>query len=256
MPFPYISVEEAIAADGLRMVVVGNVPSPWGEAAKGILHIKGLDWSAVRLVYDDPALMKWAGELSGPVAIYNDEAPKSGWAEILLLAERLAPEPALIPSDPEARALLFGLCHEVLGPEGLCWSRRLQSIHGGLAGRAGFNRPVAEYLAGKYGYTPELAEIAGGRVVDLLGMFAERLHTQSSRGCHYLMGDTVSAVDVYLAAAMALFAPLPDEVCAISAQRRATFEAMDAATRAALDPILLVHRDHMYAAHLELPLSL
>ncbi len=40
MTFPYISVEEARARSGLRMVVVGNVPSPWGEAAKGILHIK------------------------------------------------------------------------------------------------------------------------------------------------------------------------------------------------------------------------
>jgi hypothetical protein len=34
------------------MVVVGNVPSPWGEAAKGILHIKGIEWAAVRLAYD------------------------------------------------------------------------------------------------------------------------------------------------------------------------------------------------------------
>jgi hypothetical protein len=31
------------------MVVVGEVPSPWGEAAKGFLHIKGVNWVAVRL---------------------------------------------------------------------------------------------------------------------------------------------------------------------------------------------------------------
>ena len=43
MPFAYVSVEEAIQRRGVRMVVVGNVPSPWGEAAKGILHIKGID---------------------------------------------------------------------------------------------------------------------------------------------------------------------------------------------------------------------
>ncbi len=36
MPFAYVSVEEAAQRPGLRMVVVGNVPSPWGEAAKGI----------------------------------------------------------------------------------------------------------------------------------------------------------------------------------------------------------------------------
>ena len=41
MTFKYVSVEEAMQRGGLRMVVVGGVPSPWGEAAKAILHIKG-----------------------------------------------------------------------------------------------------------------------------------------------------------------------------------------------------------------------
>jgi len=94
MTFQYLDIEDAIARPGLRMVVVGSVPSPWGEAAKGILHIKGIDWVAVRLAYDNEALKQWAGQLSGPVAIYNGEPPRSGWAEILLLAERLAPTPA------------------------------------------------------------------------------------------------------------------------------------------------------------------
>jgi len=38
MTFQYVSAEEAIGRGGLRMVVVGGVPSPWGEAAKGVLH--------------------------------------------------------------------------------------------------------------------------------------------------------------------------------------------------------------------------
>ena len=37
---------------------------------------------------------------------------------------------------------------------------------------------------------------------------------------------------------------------------RAAFEACDAATLAALVPILLEHRDAMYREHLELPLCL
>jgi hypothetical protein len=62
---------------------VGQVPSPWGEAAKGIFHIKNIEWVAVRLVYDSDALNQWAGQRSGPVAIYDKERPRSGWAEIL-----------------------------------------------------------------------------------------------------------------------------------------------------------------------------
>ncbi|HEY6353442.1 MAG TPA: hypothetical protein VIY30_03050, partial [Burkholderiaceae bacterium] len=109
MPFQYLSVEDAIGRAGLRMVVVGGVPSPWGEAAKGIFHIKDLPWVAVRLAYDSDALKQWAGQRSGPVAIYDDERPRAGWAEILLLAERLAPAPALLPADAAERAQVFGL---------------------------------------------------------------------------------------------------------------------------------------------------
>ena len=115
MPFQYVSVEDAIGRAGLRMVVVGDVPSPWGEAAKGIFHIKGLTWVAVRLAYDSDALKDWAGQRSGPVAIYDNERPRSGWAEILLLAERLAPAPSLLPADAAERALVFGLAHEICG---------------------------------------------------------------------------------------------------------------------------------------------
>jgi hypothetical protein len=69
MPFEYVSVEDAIARRGPRMVLLSKVPSPWGEAAKGIFHVKGVDFAAVRLVYDDAALESWAGQLSAPVAI-------------------------------------------------------------------------------------------------------------------------------------------------------------------------------------------
>jgi hypothetical protein len=118
MTFAYVSVEEAIERRGGRMVVVGNVPSPWGEAAKGILHIKAIDWAAVRLVYVSEALQQWAGQRSGPVLIHNDERPRSGWAEILPLAERLAPSPPLLPAKADERALAFGLAHESAAKQG------------------------------------------------------------------------------------------------------------------------------------------
>ena len=55
---------------------------------------------------------------------------------------------------------------------------------------------------------------------------------------------------------VALFAPLPDAQCAMDPLTRAAFETLDAATKAALDPVLLEHRDLMYERHLALPLSL
>ncbi|MEO1476528.1 MAG: hypothetical protein AAFS13_09110 [Pseudomonadota bacterium] len=256
MPVNYVSTADAIARTGLRMVVVGNVPSPWGEAAKGLFHIKGIDWSAVRLAYDEPAQTDWAGSQSAPVAIYNAEPPRDGWAEILLLAERLAPEPALIPADAEDRALMFGYCHELLGEQGLAWSRRLQQVHIGLSGEGGFDARVAHYLAGKYGHTPELGEAASARTIALLNMFSNRLKSQKAAGSDYYIGTTPTAADIYSATTIALFAPLPEDQCAMNPATRKAFESLDDATGAALDPVLIAHRDMMYTRHLERPLSL
>ena len=256
MPFEYIDLETARGASGLRMVVVSGVPSPWGEAAKGILHVKNIPWQAVRLDAGSDEMAAWSGDRSGPVAIYNDETPRSSWAEILLLAERLAPSPALLPENAEERALVMGLCHEICGEDGLGWARRLQGIHDGLKGKPGFPAPVAGYLGDKYGYRESEAPRQTARVAALLGVLAQRLQTQKARGSDYYFGDSMTAVDLYSATFMALFQPLPAEQCAMPEALRTAFEAIDEITKQALEPILISHRDQMYAKHLELPLSL
>jgi glutathione S-transferase len=252
----YVTVEEAIAGDGLRMMVVGGVPSPWGEAAKGILHLKRLAWVAVRLTYDSEAQKEWAGQRSGPVVVYGTEAPLSGWREILLLAERLAPAPPLLPAEGAARALVLEFAHELCGAGGLGWTRRLQLVQAGLDGAGGFAPRVAGYLAKKYGHSAEAGATAGGRVVDQLGKLSARLKAQHAAGSSYYVGEALTAADIYAATFIALFCPLPHDMCAMDAGTRAAMETLDASTAAALDPVLLAHRDMMYARHLELPLSL
>lgn len=256
MAFEYIPVDEAIAHGGLRMVVVGGVPSLWGEAAKGILHVKGLDWAAVRLVYDNEALKVWAGQRSGPVLVYENEAPRSNWQHILMLAERLAPIPALLPSDVDQRALALELSGDICGEGGIGWMRRLQLVHVGLQGAGGFPVRVAHYLSAKYGYEAEAATSYSVRVAELLGRLAQCLHEQRARGSRYYIGDALTALDIYSAAMVAMFKPLPPAQCQMDPVMRAAFESRDAPTTAALDPILFEHRDMLYAEHLELPLRL
>jgi len=159
MPVEFVDFEDARQRGGLRMVVVPRVPSPWGEAAKGILHVKRVAYVAVRLDQANAGMREWTGDSSGPVAIYEGERPRSGWAEILLLAERLAPTPALLPGDPAERAWMLGLCHELCGEMGLGWCARNAGIHTSLSGQGGFPEGIARYLGQKYGYRPEEAAL-------------------------------------------------------------------------------------------------
>lgn len=255
MTWDYVSFEDAAAADGLRMTVVSNVPSPWGEAAKGIFHVKGLDWSAVRLDPANKDLVKWSRSASAPSVVYGNEPPREGWEDILMLAERLAPEPALLPTDPIDRALALGLAHEFCGENGLGWARRLWLTHIGLKGEGGFAEPVARYLAHKYGYAAEAGAAAHGRVIELLEMFAGRLAAQQAKGSEYFFDCGMTAVDIYAATFAGLLQPLPEDICAMRAATRDAFSTVDAKTLAAAGG-LIAHRDMMYDRWLESPLRL
>ncbi len=258
MPIEFVELEEARQRSGVRMVTVPRVPSAWGESAKGILQVKGIPFVAVRLAPGDNPVTEWTGQQSAPVVMYEDEPPRGGWAEILLLAERLAPAPALIPADASERAIMLGLSHEICGEMGLGWCRRLEGVALGLEGDGarGFPEPMAAYLAPKYGYRPGCGDAAHRRVVDILGALAARLHAQREAGSDYYMGGALTALDIYSATFMGFFRPLPQEQCRMPDAIRAVFEMSDPDTDKALDPILIAHRDLVYDRHLELPLSL
>ena len=256
MTFDYIDHATAANKPGTRMSVVSYVPSPWGEAAKNILTLKGIDCSLFRLDVQDKSQLDWTGETSAPVLFHNDEPRRSRWIDVLLFAENMNPEPPLLPADPMQRALAIGLSHELLGEGGLAWQRRQQTVHDGLNGRPGWPEPAAKYLGAKYGYSPQIGAAASDRIVALLTLFATRLKDQKATGQAYYIGNTMTCVDIYSATTCALFAPLPEEVCQMRPSSREVFETTPDKIRAALDPILIAHRDMMYDRHLTLPLTL
>jgi glutathione S-transferase len=243
----YVDVERARAMPGLRLALTTGVPGPWGEAAKGIFHAKKI--SFVRVAQsagaDNDALFAWTGHRNAPVAVYDDEPPRTTWAEILWLAERLAPEPSLVPADPDERVRCLGLAEELMGVGGFGWNRRLMLLRPGL-GR----------MAHQYGYSNAAAEAAPGRVTQILGVLSRQLAAQRAKGQRYLIGDRVSAVDIYWAAMAAIVAPLPAEVCAMPEMIRGLYGNPGPEVAAALDPALLEHRDRIYREHMEFPLAL
>jgi glutathione S-transferase len=247
-----ISIREARGKPGMRLVLLEGLPSPWGQAAKGIFEIKGIPFAVVHVHASDPdrALEDWTGQDSVPAAMYEDEEPRCGWAEILLLAERLAPSPALIPADSTARARFFGYAHEICGEMGLGWCRRLQTVASGM--QADPPDPISVYIGGKYGYRDAAAAQASERVVSILNALDGLLSHSSGE---YLMGE-LSALDIYWATFCNLVSPLPADALPLPDAMRPMFTAREPETLAALTPALLALRDRVYERHLRLPVEL
>ncbi len=251
----YISIEEARARPGLRLVLTGGVPGPWGEAAKGLLHVKRISYQAVLQVpgESEAALAAWTAQTSAPVAVYGDERPRSGWADILFLAERLAPEPRLVPSDAEQRVRMFGLANEICGEGGFAWQRRLMLLHPALA--SGNDAGVTGLLGGKYGWTAEAGAAAPARCAEILRTLSAQILEQQQRGSRFFVGDRLSALDVYWATFAAMLEPLPAELCPMHEGMRRAYALADPEVSKAADPLLLEHRDWIYRTYLALPLD-
>lgn len=256
----YLEPEIARTRPGLRLVLTAGVPGPWGEAAKSLFHLKGIAYLPVRQTAGeaDPALIAWTGHANAPQAVLDQEPARTGWAEILLLAERLGPQPALIPEDPHERALLFGLGFEICGEDGLGWHRRLQMMDGMLRLPEAATHPgleTARVIGRRYGYSREAAERSSRRIRQILRLFSERLAAQARQGSEYLIGDRLSAVDVYWSTFAAMLKPLPADLCPMPEPMRASYEALPPEIAEALDPALLAHRDRIYRRHLKLPVE-
>jgi glutathione S-transferase len=257
----YIDPDEARDLPGMRLVLTAGVPGPWGEAAKSIFYVKKIAYVRVRQDGGRPneALEAWTGQSNAPQAVYGEEVPRSGWAEILLLAERLAPQPALIPADPHLRALCFGLSHEICGEDGLGWNRRIQLLHPMMSMADVETNPAvatARLLSKRYQYAPEHLDRANQRVCEILRLFSEQLAAQKKVGSEYLVGSSLSAIDIYWATFAAMLKPLPDELCPMPDMLRSAYGGITPEIEAAADPALLAHRDRIYEQHLELPLVL
>lgn len=255
----YIDIEQAKRLDGLRIVAPPGRPNPWAEGLKSMCHVKKIPFVLVaKAPGHDAALQEWTSQSSAPVAIWNDERPRSAWNEQLYLVERLAPQPSLIPDNDEDRIMMFGLCNELCGESGFGWSRRLMVLHGILSNPQAPEQAqtFATYMGGKYGYGQAEAQAAPQRVAQILRNLSARLEQQQTQGSQFLVGAKLSALDIYWSTFAVLVQPLPAELCPIDEQLRASFVNTDPVIAEALSPKLLEHRDRIYRDYLKLPMDL
>ncbi|MGB0637530.1 MAG: hypothetical protein ACPGN6_08995 [Gammaproteobacteria bacterium] len=247
----YATMDEIIESDGLRLVIVKDMPSAWGVAVKAMLEHKGLDFLMGHQIAmsENPKLLAWSGTNSGPVVAWNDEAPINRWNDILCLIERLAPEKPLVPENVKEQIEVMGISNAICGELGFGWNRRLDMM------RPPDGEEPSDF-GKKYFYRETDAALANERVIALMSELSSRLKDQANKGSQFLVGTSVTAADFYWAAFSNFVVIQSAEECPINPQARPMFENTPAEIVDAIDPILIKHRDEIMSSYYKLPLEL
>lgn len=248
----YIAVDQAIPMAGLRIALSQGVPGPWGESAKAFFDIKGIDYYPVVQFGGQPnsELQAWTGQNSAPCAVLDEERPRSHWSEILMLAERMQPEPRLVPLDQEERAAMFGIAHELCGEDGFGWSVRLLMLHVIEQSNAGV--PL-DQMRRKFSNGASL-DHAAARASQILDMLAGRIAKQHDRGSDYLVGDVLTAADIYWTCFSNLVAPMAEADCPIPQFYREWAAGCAQLIGRPVPDLLIAHRERILRRHFILPM--
>jgi glutathione S-transferase len=254
----YYSVAEARALPGLRLVVTAHMPGLWSEGAKGLFDAKGIAYALVEQEVggENRALLEWTAQTSAPVAVWNDERPRSSWLEQLYLAERLGQQPSLVPAGLENRVLMFGLCNELCSENGFAWNLRTTAFHRAMtetnADESG--RRISHKLAGKYGYDPALVGPAREQMIAIVRRLRAQLANQIHSGSRFLVGEDLSALDIYWATFAGAIDPLPPDLCPnMPDMMRRSYTDPELKEIGGLE--LFQHREFIYRTYLKLPMD-
>ena len=124
------------------------------------------------------------------------------------MAERIgaAGTPVLIPEIFELRVEVFGLCAVVLAEDGFVWNMRIL---------------IDTPLGRKYGFSEEACAAAPGKIAEVIALIDHRLKAQEEHGSRYLVGDMLTAADIYWATLSMSVLPVPPEIMPPTRQNKA-----------------------------------
>ena len=255
----FVSLDEAAAmTTGTRVTFIPGIPAMYSEALKNICYVKGVP--LIRALHPMMGVDEATGEdrqarlyeltsqTSLPTMLHDEERPRNVWIEQLALAERIgAPgTPVLIPENIAQRAEVMGLCAVVLAEDGLVWNMRILN-----------DSPLGR----KYGYSEQASAAAPGKIAEVLRLIDQRLAAQEARGVRYLVGDTVTAADVYWATFSMCVLPPPTEIMPLTRQNKGMLRYFAAngqipAIADALSPRIEAHQHYILETYCETPAML
>ena len=251
----YLTIEQVKKQSGLRLVLTRDVPGQWSEAAKAVLRWLQIGYKAAEQIggRDNPELVAWTGHRNAPIALYNDEPPRVRWQEILDLAERLGSGPSLYPQDIDQRIQMVGIASEICNEGGMAWHARMLMLnvtyqaHGDVVFE---KNPMFR----EYGFSEAAVKMAIERVEQILGYLAKTIKAQTAAGSVYLVGESMTAADIYWAYFSNMLEALPHEVNPMPDSLRQGWSALKKSI-SGYDPILIEQRNAIFKKHLCLPLE-
>jgi len=252
----FVSLDEAAAMKtGTRVTFIPGVPAMYAEALKNICYVKGVP--LIRVLHPMMGVDKETGvdrqarlyeltsQTSLPTMLYEEERPRNVWIEQLALAERIGEPgtPTLIPADFEQRVEVMGLCEVVLGEDGFVWNMRILN-----------DSPLGR----KYGYSDEASASAPGKIAAVLKLIDRRLEAQESIGSRYLVGDAITAADVYWSTMSMCVLPAPPEIMPLTRQNQGMLKFFAAngqipAVADALTERIETHQRYILSTYCETP---
>ena len=194
---------------GTRVTFLPGVQALYSEALKNICFVKkvpliralhpfmGVDQKTGK---DRQAkLYELTSQTGLPTMFHDEEQPRNVWIEQLALAEKIGATDslALIPDSFKLRAEMFGLCAIVLAEDGIVWNMRILN-----------DNPLAR----KYGYSEAASSDALSKIAEGITLLDSRLEAQAELGSRYLVGDTLTAADIYWATMSMALVPAPPEI--------------------------------------------
>jgi glutathione S-transferase len=176
---------------------------------------------------------------------HDEERPRNVWIEQLALVEEIGSSDSinLIPDNFQERADMFGLCAIVLGEDGLVWNMRILS-----------DGPLAR----KYGYSDDASSKAPSKMAEIIKLIDRQLEKQEEKGSKYLIGDKISAADIYWSTISMTILPASLEIMPKTKQNEGMLFFFEANSKIpevkeVLSDRILSHRDYILKTYCETP---